>query len=135
MLLPLLFFEVLHREGRVLKLKNLIGEITEWIDENLLENMTIDDVAARSGYSKWHLQRVFFQVNNASMGNYIRNKRLEMAAKDLVETEDSIVTIVDRYGFESQQSFSRSFTKQFNLPPGRYRIVNAKNKYNKKCFF
>lgn len=51
-----------------------------------------------------------FQVNNASMEDYIRSKKLKMAVKDLVETEDSIVSIVDRYGFESQQALPRSFT-------------------------
>lgn len=91
------------------KTEDIIDEISQWIDSNLHKPLRIEDVAARAGYSKWHLQRVFFQVKRISLGKYIRDRRLSRAAKDLVETNDSIMEIAFKYGFDSQQTFTRVF--------------------------
>jgi AraC family multidrug resistance transcriptional activator len=42
--------------------EDIIDEITQWIDSNLHKPLKIEDVAARAGYSRWHLQRIFVQV-------------------------------------------------------------------------
>lgn len=46
----------------MLRTEYIIDEITQWIDSNLHKPLKIEDVAARAGYSKWHLQRIFVQV-------------------------------------------------------------------------
>ena len=40
----------------------VIDTIVEWIDDNLHQPLRIDDIARHAGYSKWHLQRLFFTV-------------------------------------------------------------------------
>ncbi|WP_448667906.1 helix-turn-helix domain-containing protein [Enterobacter mori] len=45
----------------------------------------------------------------------------EIAANDLIVSRDKVLDIGFRYGFESQQSFTRSFTKKYNVPPQAYR--------------
>ncbi|WP_228312082.1 hypothetical protein [Klebsiella oxytoca] len=62
--------------------EDIIDEITQWIDSNLHKPLKIEDVAARAGYSKWHLQRIFVQVRKVSLGKYIRDKKLKLAAKE-----------------------------------------------------
>lgn len=42
--------------------EDIIDEIIQWIDSNLHKPLKIEEVAARAGYSKWHLQRIFVQV-------------------------------------------------------------------------
>ncbi|WP_420809733.1 helix-turn-helix domain-containing protein [Entomohabitans teleogrylli] len=103
-------------------------EITHWIDSNLDKPLRIEDVAIRAGYSKWHLQRIFTQVMNISLGQYIRDKKLLQAAKDLVETNESIIIICDKYGFDSQQSFTRAFSQKYHQPPLRYRMSRRRQK-------
>lgn len=105
--------------------EDIIDEITQWIDSNLHQPLRIEDVAARAGYSKWHLQRIFFQVKRISLGEYIRDRRLSLAAKDLVETDESIMEIAFKYGFDSQQTFTRVFSNNYRLPPLRYRKFNG----------
>lgn len=105
----------------MLKTEDLIEEITHWIDSNIHKPLKIEDVAARAGYSKWHLQRVFMQVKKISLGKYIREQKLMLAAKDLIESNASIIDISCKYGFDSQQTFTRIFSSAYQLPPLRYR--------------
>ncbi len=46
----------------MLRTEYIIDEITQWIDSNLHKPLKIEDVAARAGYSKWHLQRIFVKM-------------------------------------------------------------------------
>lgn len=103
------------------KTEDIIDEITQWIDLNLHKPLSIEDVAAQAGYSRWHLQRVFLQVKKVHIGKYIRENKLKLAAKDLVETNYSIMEISCKYGFCSQQAFTRIFCKKYKSPPMKYR--------------
>ncbi|WP_435952362.1 helix-turn-helix domain-containing protein [Dryocola sp. BD626] len=95
--------------------------LIEWIEDNMDKPLRIEDVARHSGYSKWYLQRMFTSTTGKSMGTYIRERKLLLAADDLVNTNDRIVDISERYGFDSQQSFTRIFGKKYNVSPSAYR--------------
>ncbi len=99
----------------------IIHALTDWIDSNLDKTLSIDDVAARSGYSKWHLQRMFRAVTKQTLGNYIRERRLTLAAKELRQTQRPVFDIAMQYGYDSQQTFSRVFRRQFAQTPTAYR--------------
>ncbi|RSV87613.1 MULTISPECIES: helix-turn-helix domain-containing protein [Enterobacterales] len=101
--------------------KKVIEVLIIWIDENLDKPLKIEHVAQYSGYSQWHLQRIFLDYKGVSLARYIRTRKLQMAAKDLRETEEAIMTISLKYGFESQQTFTRLFRSYYHKPPGAYR--------------
>jgi len=101
--------------------EDIIDEITQWIDSNLHKPLKIEDVAARAGYSKWHLQRIFVQIKEVSLGKYIRDTKLRLVAKDLIGTNEPVIVLAFKYGFDSQQTFTRAFSKKYKLPPVRYR--------------
>ena len=54
----------------------VIDTIVEWIDDNLHQPLRIDDIARHAGYSKWHLQRLFYSTKGESLGRYIRERKL-----------------------------------------------------------
>lgn len=110
----------------MVKLEHIIDELLIWIDSNIHKPLKIEDVAQRSGYSKWHLQRVFYQVKNTNLANYIRDRKLEMAARDLIQSDESILSISWKYGFDSQQSFTRSFAKNTVYHPPAFGVLNGK---------
>ena len=83
--------------------------------------LRIDDIARHAGYSKWHLQRLFMQYKGESLGRYIRERKLLLAARDLRDTDQKVYDICLKYGFDSQQTFTRIFTRTFSQPPGAYR--------------
>lgn len=110
--------------------ENIINDLIMWIEDNLKQPLSLDIVAAKAGYSKWHLQRIFMQVTGNSLGAYIRERKLSNAAIDLYWTNQSILNIALEYSFDSQQTFNRAFKKQFSCPPGRYR---HENEWNTAC--
>lgn len=101
--------------------QEIIASLTEWIEKNLGSDLSINEVAAKSGYSKWHLQRMFRAVTHQTLGDYIRKRRLEKAATALCTTQRPVFDIALQYGYESQQTFSRVFRRQYSLTPTAYR--------------
>ncbi|MBP2199157.1 helix-turn-helix domain-containing protein [Pantoea cypripedii] len=99
----------------------IIDSLLVWIEDNLTQPLSIDHVAEKSGYSKWHLQRMFKQVTGENVGSYVRSRQLSKSAIALRLTSRSILDISDMYQFDSQQSFTRAFKNQFGETPARYR--------------
>ena len=95
----------------------VIDTIVEWIDDNLHQPLRIDDIARHAGYSKWHLQRLFLQYKE-SLGRYIR-ERAAAGRRDLRDTDQRVYDICLKYGFDSQQTFTRVFTRTFQSAAGR----------------
>ncbi|EOC1426448.1 RamA family antibiotic efflux transcriptional regulator [Cronobacter dublinensis] len=103
----------------------VIETLTDWIDDNLHKPLRIDDIARHAGYSKWHLQRLFHHHKGENIGRYIREKKLRLAAQDLRATNDRVLDISMKYGFDSQQTFTRLFTRKFQMSPGTWRKQGA----------
>lgn len=99
----------------------IIRDLLVWIDSNLDRPLSLDNVAAKSGYSKWHLQRMFKDVTGQAIGTYIRKRRLTKAAIALRMTNQPILEIALQYHFDSQQTFTRAFKRQYQLTPAYYR--------------
>ena len=95
----------------------VIDTIVEWIDDNLHQPLRIDDIARHAGYSKWHLQRLFLQYKGRALALYSR-KEAVAGRRDLRDTDQRVYDICLKYGFDSQQTFTRVFTWTFNQPPG-----------------
>ncbi|EIC85256.1 helix-turn-helix domain-containing protein [Serratia sp. M24T3] len=101
--------------------ESIVSELLDWIEHNLDQSLTLDTIAAKSGYSKWHLQRLFKSFTGQTLGTYTRQRRLTMAATELRMTQNSVLRIADKYQFDSQQTFTRTFKKQFKTTPAVYR--------------
>ena len=97
----------------------MIDTIVEWIDDNLHQPLRIDDIARHAGYSKWHLQRLFLQQGKSRAPF----ASVTAAARDDGMTSGFMISAW-KYGFDSQQTFTRIFTRTFNQPPGAYRKEN-----------
>jgi AraC family transcriptional activator of mar-sox-rob regulon len=101
--------------------QQVITALLDWIEQNLEQPLSLDDIATKSGYSKWHLQRLFKQLTGHVLGTYARRRRLTAAARELRLTSAGVAFIADKYQFDSQQTFTRCFKKQFGMPPAGYR--------------
>lgn len=95
--------------------QQIIQTLIEWIDEHIDQPLNIDVVAKKSGYSKWYLQRMFRTVTHQTLGEYIRQRRLLLAAVELRTTERPIFDIAMDLGYVSQQTFSRVFRREFSI--------------------
>jgi AraC-type DNA-binding domain-containing proteins len=103
----------------------IIHSILDWIEDNLESPLSLEKVSRRSGYSKWHLQRMFKKETGVSLGKYIRSRKLTVIAQKLKESNEPVQYLAERYGFESQQTLTRMFKKYFDVPPHKFRVTSV----------
>lgn len=107
--------------GAMMNRKAFINDLISWINNNIESHLKIDDVAIKSGYSKWHLQRLFLAETGQTLGQFIREKNLVLITDKLITSNEPLINLAINYGFGSQQSFTRAFHKKYQLPPQKYR--------------
>lgn len=98
-----------------------IHDLLDWIDNNLEGRLDINTVSRRAGYSKWHLQRIFKEHTGYPLGEYIRAQKLQKSVERLTHSDEPILNVAIALGFDSQQSFNRSFKRQYGQAPGAWR--------------
>ena len=91
------------------------------IEHRLGERITVADAARAACYSPYHFHRTFSALTGETVMEYVRRRRLTIAARALCATERPIVAIALDAVFESQEAFTRAFRAQFGTTPGRYR--------------
>ncbi|MEZ4883723.1 MAG: AraC family transcriptional regulator [Chitinophagales bacterium] len=96
----------------------------EFIDENLDKGIDIQDISKVATISPFHFHRTFKAVYGLSPHQYRIQKRLGKAAELLMDIEHSVTEIAFLTGFADIHSFSRSFKKEFGIPPSKYRRFN-----------
>ena len=79
------------------------------------------EIAAELDVDPRLLARGFHEHFGSSIGEYVRNARLDWAARQLVQTDASLATLALEAGFADQSHFTRSFKRRTGLPPGKYR--------------
>lgn len=98
-----------------------IQKTISYIDENLCNKLSLDELAGIAGFSKYHFLRLFKNETGIRLSEHIRNRRMAQAAKLLLYTQESIIDIAILFRFESQEAFTRAFRREYNLPPSKYR--------------
>lgn len=101
--------------------QEIINSLLQWIDDHIDQPLNIETVARKSGYSKWYLQRMFRSITHQTLADYIRQRRLTLAADALKNTRKPIFDIAMDVGFVSQQTFSRVFRREYATTPTDYR--------------
>ena len=94
-----------------------------WLEDNIYCNPAIDDLAQYMGYSRRFVYEVFYQYGRIPIGQYIRLRRLTIAAVSLRLTRQPIAAIAWQLSYDSPQTFSREFKKRFSLSPREYRCA------------
>lgn len=98
-----------------------IINLLEWIEANLLQKLDAGIISSRSGYTKWHLQKMFKTCTGLTMLEYVRSRRLSKAAIELKFSSKNIIDIVHKYKFDSQPSFTRAFKNKYGVSPAKFR--------------
>lgn len=93
----------------------------QYVEANLENDLTLNDVAQQCNYSPYHFSVLFHQYFGETMKSYIKKRRLTRAAEHLKHTETTILHIAVKYGYSSQEAFSRAFTDLFGITPHKYR--------------
>lgn len=94
-----------------------------YIDQNFKRSITLEDVSAFAGFSKYYFSRVFKQQMGVSFSEYLRGKRVSMAEDLLIHSRQSIQDIAVASGFGSIATFNRVFRESRGCTPSRYREI------------
>lgn len=93
----------------------------DFIEEHLGEPITLHRLAEAAGYSPWHCGRIFRELTGKTPFDYIRALRLSKAALVLRDGEARVTDVAFDFVFDSHEGFTKAFSRQFGLPPDRYR--------------
>lgn len=101
----------------------IIHQTINWLEQKMEKPVRNEEVVQVTGYSFYHFHRLFQQKVGMSLHEYVRNRRLTLAAQRLIYTDERILDLALIYQFESQEAFTRAFRKVHGLPPGKYRTL------------
>ncbi|HFK3790845.1 TPA: helix-turn-helix domain-containing protein [Escherichia coli] len=104
--------------------KEIVMSVVKRIETKLqqMENISVDEVAAISGYSKRYMQKIFLEVIGMRISKYIKKRKLTQAAILIKLTKKSIYHIAMDLNYSTQQSFTRAFFQEFKVSPLQYRL-------------
>ena len=97
----------------------------DYMEKHLTDDISAQDVADWVYISPFYLQKGFSLMTGYLIGEYIRNRRLYQAAVDLRDTEDKVIDIAFRYGYETPESFTKAFSRFHGSTPSRVRDGGA----------
>lgn len=93
------------------------------VQNSFSKNITVKEAAWLCGFSESHFMKLFKELTGMSFNAYLINYRLELSAKQLIETDQKIVDIAANCGFNNHSYFTRAFQKKYGLTPTKYRAV------------
>ncbi len=96
---------------------NDVQKSINFIEENLMNTLSVDTVAEHVFSSASSLQKAFYVITGHSVGEYVRNRRLTLAAEELLHTNESVLHIALKYGYETPESFSKAFVRFHGVIP------------------
>jgi AraC family transcriptional regulator len=100
---------------------NDLQKTVDYIEKNIKSKITLEDIASSLYISKYHFHRVFRAATNIKLMEYVRMRQLSLSLNDLLYTDLKIKDIAAEYGFEHEQSYTKSFKKAFGISPSQFR--------------
>ena len=96
---------------------NRLTELVEYIEKNLTQEIDYKVLAKILLVNEYTLHRIFYFVTNITLAEYIRKRRLSMAAIDLLENNSKVLDVAIKYQYDSGTSFARAFKKMMGFLP------------------
>ncbi len=101
--------------------ESVLTPVVEYIRANYRRSLTLDEVAAFSGYSVFYLCRLFNARMKMSIYQYVKSLRMEAAYSTLTRTTDPVTAIAMELGYSSHAHFTSQFTNWFGVSPSEVR--------------
>ncbi|WP_449537658.1 AraC family transcriptional regulator [Ferdinandcohnia sp. Marseille-Q9671] len=93
----------------------------DYMEEHLLEDVSIDEIANRANASPYHFQRTFSILTDITVGDYLRRRRLTLAAEELSRTDSKVIDLAYKFGYDTPEAFTKAFRKQHGVTPSEVR--------------
>ena len=112
-----------------------MNKALEYIEENLTDELDYSQISKIAFCSEYHFKRMFSFLAGISLSEYIRRRRLTLAAIELKNKNLRIIDIAVKYGYISADSFSRAFQNLHGILPSEARKEDAQIKAYPKMTF
>lgn len=99
-------------------------KIIDYIEDHLIETIDFNEIARLACCSSYNFQRVFSFCMEIPLAEYIRNRRMSVAAGELRSSDISMIHISVKYGYDSYEAFSRAFMRFHGVTPKQARCTN-----------
>ncbi|WP_150269066.1 AraC family transcriptional regulator [Paenibacillus tepidiphilus] len=100
-----------------------MNQAMDYIETNLADTISYDEIAKIACCSTYHFQRMFPFITGVPLSEYIRHRRLTLAAFELQTTGAKVIDIAMKYGYQSPEAFARAFKNLHGMMP-----VSARDK-------
>lgn len=104
---------------------HIIQNSIQFMEDHITENITVDHISKSVGVSQFYFQKGFAMLCGFTVAEYIRNRRLALAGHDLVTSDEKIINIAMKYGYDSPDSFTKAFTRFHGVTPSSVRKGEA----------
>jgi AraC family transcriptional regulator len=94
-----------------------LNNAINYIEEHITEDISYEQLAQIACCSSYHFQRMFAYMANIPLSEYIRRRRMSLAAADLQNKEENIIDVALKYGYTSPTAFNRAFQSVHSVAP------------------
>lgn len=107
-----------------------INKAIGYIEKNITEDISVDDVARQINISPFYFQKGFSLLCGCTLAEYIRSRRLALAAQELATGNTKVIDAAMKYGYDSPDSFTKAFVRFHGITPS----MAQKNRVLMKTF-
>ncbi|WDV45166.1 GyrI-like domain-containing protein [Clostridiaceae bacterium M8S5] len=94
-----------------------MNKVINYIEDNIVGNIDYNEIAKIACCPNYHFRRMFSFITEISLSEYIRHRRLTLAAFDLQHSNSSVIQIAYKYGYTSHSAFTRAFNELHGIAP------------------
>jgi len=111
---------------------NLLTQLNNavvYIEENICNELALCNISSVTSYSQYHFGRLFYYIADISISEYVRKRKLSLAAMEIQNGNEKVIDIAVKYGYDSADSFTRAFVKQHGVTPTAARREGTELKF------
>ena len=98
-----------------------LNRTMDYIEENINNDVSADAAAGVTNYSAYHLQKLFAYLTDISLSEYVRRRKMTLAALELQNSDIKVIDLALKFGYDSADSFTRAFSRLHGVSPSQAR--------------
>ena len=110
-------------------MQKAINYIEANLETNLHETVSVKNIADHVYSSSDYFQKMFLMVTGFTVSEYIRNRKLSLAGRELSASKSKVVDVALKYGYETHESFCKAFVRFHGFSPSKVRSSKSRLKY------
>lgn len=110
-----------------------LNQVMDYIDEHLTDDLSLEIISEYAGVSDYHFRKIFFYLSGMTLNEYIKNRKLSEANKDLLKGE-KVTDVAYKFGYQSLDGFTRAFKKWSGFLPSDVTKTGVSKSFPKLSF-